>query len=104
METSLKSQASDWLKWQSVNISANQMLEFETGFESQFYDQSPFQPIRCLRFETGFQSQFYDQSPFQPIRCLRFQTGFQSQFYNLQPTVFKFMDLNFLNDVNIIQA
>jgi hypothetical protein len=82
METSLKSQASDWLKWQPVNISANQMLEFETGFESQFYDQSPFQPIRCLRFETGF----------------------QSQFYNLQPTVFKFMDLNFLNDVNIIQA
>jgi hypothetical protein len=27
METSLKSQASDWLKWQPVAISANQMLE-----------------------------------------------------------------------------
>jgi serine/threonine protein kinase len=35
METSLKSQASDWLKW-------------------------PFQPIRCLRFETGFDFQFYN--------------------------------------------
>jgi hypothetical protein len=27
METSLKSQESDWLKWQLVAISANQMLE-----------------------------------------------------------------------------
>jgi hypothetical protein len=26
-ETSLKTQASDWLKWQLVAISANQMLE-----------------------------------------------------------------------------
>jgi hypothetical protein len=26
-ETSLKSQAFDWLKWQQVAISANQMLE-----------------------------------------------------------------------------
>jgi hypothetical protein len=38
METSLKSQASDWLKWWPV----------------------AFQPIRCLRFETGFLSQFYN--------------------------------------------
>jgi hypothetical protein len=27
MKTSFKSQASDWLKWQPVAISANQMLE-----------------------------------------------------------------------------
>jgi hypothetical protein len=27
METSLKSKGSDWLKWQPVAISANQMLE-----------------------------------------------------------------------------
>jgi hypothetical protein len=27
MDTSLKSQASDWMKWQPVTIKANQMLE-----------------------------------------------------------------------------
>jgi hypothetical protein len=32
METSLKSQPSDWLKWRPVAISANQMLEIQDWF------------------------------------------------------------------------
>jgi hypothetical protein len=39
LETNLKSQALDWLKWWPVAISANQMLE--TGLQSPFYDLGP---------------------------------------------------------------
>jgi hypothetical protein len=47
LETSLKSQTSDWLKWRLVAILAR-CSRFETGFHAQFYNlghwMTPFGP------------------------------------------------------------
>jgi hypothetical protein len=44
METSLKSQASDWLKWRLFTISANQMLEICEWFQISVYNLQPRAP------------------------------------------------------------